>query len=80
MTDKFYYEYAIDEIIEMIKTNILIYYRNWDAMYLDLKEYCNNKDGTEYKKIDYCSLVHFVEEVLAELINCDFLYDFRALE
>lgn len=80
MIDKYYYEYAIDEIVEMIKTNILLYYRNWDKKYLDLKKYCDDKEDVKYEKIDYWNLVHFVEEVLAELINCEYLYDFRALE
>lgn len=80
MIDKFYYEYAIDEIVEMIKTNILLYYRNLDDTFLELRKYCNDKDETPYQKIDYSNLVYFVDETLAELNNIEFLYDFRALE
>lgn len=79
MIDKYYYEYVIDDIIEIIKTNISIYY-NGDDSFFNLKELCKNKDEDTYQRLDYFVLISLVEEVLADLINCDYLYDFRALE
>ena len=82
MIEKYYYENIIDEILEIIKTNLLLYYRNSDDAFLYLKEFCADKEDTKikYKKLNYQELLFFTEEALAELLNCDYLYDFRALE
>lgn len=81
MEKKSYYENIVEEIVELIKTNILLYYRNLDDTFLGIKKYCLEKEEDEkYQKLDYMWLLHFTEEALAELINCEFLYDFRALE
>lgn len=79
MIEKYYYENIIDEMLEIIKTNILIHYNN-DESFLKLKEYCLDKENEKYQKLDYWKLIFFVEEALAELISCDYLYDFRTLE
>ena len=81
MNKKEYYENIVEEMIEFIRTNILLYYRNVDNTFLEIKNYCLEKEENEkYQKLDYMSLLHFTEETLTELINCPFLYDFRELE
>lgn len=80
MIEKFYYEKVIDEIIEVMKTNILLYYGQDNTFEL-LKKYCSTKDDEEkYKPVEYFQLVTFTKETMAELISNKFLYDFRELE
>lgn len=75
-----YEEKLINEIIEMMKTNLLIYYNFDDNSCINLRNHCKDKYDTEYKSVSYQELLFFVEEALADLINCPFLYDFRPLE
>lgn len=79
MIEKYYYEKVIDEIIEMIKTNIIIYYNNDMDSFLGLRKHCNDTNNSN-KDLEYYQLLYFVEETLADLINCNYLYDFRALD
>ncbi len=72
-------EKVIDEIIEMIRNNIEIYYRNNENYFYGLRNYCQRHNDKK-EKISYNQLLFLVEEALAELINCEFLYDFRVLE
>lgn len=77
---KCYHEYVIDEILEIIKDNLILQYNyNEDAL-IDIRDYCNKKAHEKYKNLDNNTLIFFVEEAIAELVNCDFLYDFRSLE
>ena len=80
MNHKLYYEKAMDEIVEMIRDNLILKYCFTDDALLSLKEYCKDKEGKRYKEIPYELLFDFTKEGLKELINCDFLYDFRDLE
>ena len=80
MIEKSYFENIVDEIVELIKTNIIIYYRNKDDTFLNLKEYCNKNFEDKYQNLNYSKLLFFTEEALAELINCNHLYDLRTLE
>lgn len=75
-----YYECLIDEIVSMIKNNILLLYRNDDNAFINMKKYCEDKNNEIYKSIDQLQLVWFVDEVLAELISQDWYYDFRDIE
>ena len=79
MVEKFYYEYVVDEIIEMIKTNLLLYYRNRDNTFEDVRKYCNKREDKVYKKLDQWTLSYFTTSALFELLNY-YLYDFRSLE
>ena len=80
MSHKLYYEKAIEEIIEMIKDNLILKYSYDEEAMPSLKEYCKDKVHKRYKEIPYELLFNFTKEGLKELINCDFLYDFRDLE
>lgn len=80
MIDKSFEEKMITEIIEMLKTNLIIYYKNSDDFCVDLKKYCDENFEKDYKSLPYLQLLFFVEEVLADLINCPYLYDYRSLE
>lgn len=80
MNRKPYYEKIIDEVLEMIKDNIHTYYNYNDNMFPDIKEYCKDKYHKRYELLPYNKLLFFTEEVLADLINCPHLYDFRELE
>ena len=75
-----YYENAIEEIVDMIKTNIYIYLTWSDETFLSLREYCNENYDNEYKSLNYNKLLSFTKEALDELINCHHLYDLRTLE
>lgn len=70
----------IDEIVEMIRANIIIYCNNSDQYFLSLKKYCKENYDKKYKSISYSKLLFYVEEALAELINCPYLYDCRDLD
>lgn len=77
---KCYHEYVIDEIIEIIKDNLILQYNYYEDSLIDIRKYCNQNAKKKYKRLDNNTLLFFVEEAIADLINCDFLYDFRSLE
>lgn len=77
---KFYHEYVINEILEIIKDNLILKYNYDDNALINIRKYCYERAHKRYKKLDYQTLIYFVEEALAELINADFLYDFRDIE
>ena len=79
MEEKSYYEYVVDEIVEMLKTNLLLYYRNRDNSFEALREFCEEREGALYEKLDPWSLSYLVNSSLYELLNY-YLYDFRPLE
>ena len=79
MEEKFYYEYIVDEIVEMFKMNLLLYYRLRDNTFKDIKKYCDKREDNVYQMLDHCTLTHFVKSSLFELLNY-YLYDFRPLE
>lgn len=70
-------EFIIDEIATIIKDNLLLFLFN-DSSLKDLKEYC--KKDFRYKYTPHEDLIYFVKEALFELINKDYLYDFRDIE
>ncbi len=80
MNHKFYSEKIIDEIAEMIRDNLIFRYSYDEDALPSIREYCKDKGRKRYKKIPYELLFDFTKEGLKELINCDFLYDFRDLE
>lgn len=80
MKNKEYSDLLIDEIIEMLKTNLLLMYQCNDDYLINIRNYCKEKDTIKYKPISYEELVFFTEEALADLIKTPFLYDFRPLE
>ena len=80
MNRKWYYEKAIDEIIMLLKDNLIVLYNYNDQALLKLKKYCQDKAHKRYKPMYYSDLVFFAEEALIELINCDYFYDFRDIE
>ena len=80
MNHKCYYEKVIDEIILLLKNNLILFYNYNDQALLELKKYCQDKAHKRYKPIYYSDLVFFTEEALNELINCDYFYDFRDIE
>lgn len=77
---KEYYEKVIDEILTMIKDNLILQYNYNDDALIDIRQYCHNKENSKYKRLDYYTLLFFVEEALAELINCIYLFDLREME
>ena len=80
MIEKFYQEKIIDEMLEMLRTNLIIQYNyNEDAL-INLRKYCKENETDEYSLLPYYQLLSFVEEALADLICCDYLYDFRSIE
>lgn len=77
---KEYYEELIEEISEMIKTNLYIYYNNSDNYLISIKKYCINNIGSRYTSVTQKLLLTFVQEALIDLTNCPYLYDYRSIE
>lgn len=75
-----YEEKIIKEILEMIETNINIYYNESEDNFIGLRELCKDKYDEEIEEIDQQKLVCLVQETLYELIKCRYLYDFRAID
>ena len=80
MNHKWYYEKVIDEIILLLKDNLILLYNFNDQALLELKKFCQDKAHKRYKPMHYRDLVFFAEEALSELINCDYFYDFRDID
>ena len=80
MNHKWYYEKVIDEIILLLKDNLILLYNYNNQALLELKKYCQDKAHKRYKPMHYRDLVFFAEEALSELINCDYFYDFRDID
>lgn len=70
-------QFIIDEITTIIKDNLFLLLLD-DKSLKELKKYCKN--DLNYKYTPYENLICFVNEALAELINKDYLYDFRDIE
>ncbi len=77
---KCYHEKVIEEIIQMLKDNLILIYNFQEDTLKNIREYCLEKAHAKYKNLDYATLVYFTEEALTELINTDFLYDFRDID
>ena len=80
MNHKWYYEKVIDEIIVLLKDNLIVLYNYNDQALLELKNFCQNKIHKRYKPLCYDDLVFFTKEALYELINCNYFYDFRDMD
>ena len=80
MNKKMYHEKVIDEILQLIKDNLVLLYNFNDDALLNIRKYCNKHLNTRYKSLSYQELIYFADEALAELINCPEWYDFRALD
>lgn len=74
---KCYHEYVIDDILQIIKDNLFLLFDFKDDALINIRDYCAKRAHKTYKHLDYDKLICFTEEALAELINTDFLYDFR---
>ncbi len=77
---KYYHEYVIDEILEIIKDNLILKYNYCDCALPNIRKYCNEITNDRYRKLDNQTAIYFVKEAINELINCNFLYDFRDLD
>ncbi len=75
-----YEEKIIEEILEMIETNIKIYYNESMSNFIELRELSRGKYDEINEQISHQKLVSLVQEVLHELMECKHLYDFRILE
>lgn len=80
MVEKYYHEKLIDEIIEMIKTNLIIQYNCNDEVLINLRKHCQEQETDEYDSIPYEQLLSYVQETLVSLICSNYLYDFRSIE
>lgn len=77
---KMYHEKVFEEITKTIMDNLIILYNyNEDAL-INIRKYCYEKARKKYKPLDYNTLIYFIEEALADLVNCPYLYDFRDIE
>lgn len=69
----------IEEIVEMVKDNIKVYMNN-DKYFVGLKTYYKENYYNKTEIISYERLVYLVTDVLVDIINSEYLYDFRELE
>ncbi len=77
---KLYHEHVFNEIAKIIIDNLeIIYWYNRDTLN-NIRDYCIKHDHKRYKPLDYSTLIKFVHEALNEIINCNYLYDFRDIE
>lgn len=74
---KYDIEFVLDEITDMLRRNLSLFLWNDDYL-INLKKYCLEEHNLSYTP--YNDLLYFTEEALADLINVDFLYDFRDIE
>lgn len=77
---KFSHEKVIDEIIGIVKDNLILKYNYDETSLPSIREYCKKISHKRYELLPNEILINFTEEALEELINCSFLYDFRPLE
>lgn len=70
-------EFIINEITNIIKDNLLLLLNKENTL-INLRAYCQNDSQQQYTP--YNDLIYFVKESLMELINIDYLYDFRDIE
>ena len=77
---KEYHDELIKEIITLISDNIYLLYNFNDNTLINLRKHCYENVENEYKPLPYIKLVSFAEEVLSDIFNADYLYDFRELE
>lgn len=75
-----YHEHIFDDIAKIVTDNLIILYNYNDNALINIRNYCQNHAHKRYKPLDYFTLICFLEEALAEIINCNFLYDFRDIE
>lgn len=75
-----YYEEILNEIFKLLKDNTNAYFDYDKEMFPYIRDYCEKHLNEKYEKLSYSKLIFFAEEVLTNLINCPFLYDFRELE
>lgn len=77
---KLYHEYVLDDILKIIKDNLILLYNYHDDALINIRKFCSESTHKRYSHLDNSTVIFFTEEALAELINCDFLYDFRDIE
>lgn len=77
---KCYCEYILEEILQMIKDNLILLYNYKEDALINIREYCVQKNDEKYQPLDYHTLASFADEAIAELVNTDFLYDFRDID
>lgn len=74
------HEQVFKEISQIIVDNLELLYNYNDEALINIRKYCLERTHKRYKPLDYITLIYFTEEALAELINTEFLYDFRDIE
>ncbi len=77
---KTYHEKVFEEIANLIVDNLELLYNYNDNALINIRKYCYEHAHKKYVPLDNDTLIYFVEETLVELINCDFLYDFRDMD
>lgn len=78
--EEFCYEKIINLVVEMIKTNSYIYYNNRPENFKQIRKYCEENEEKSCIEVSQNELQSFTQEILYDLMTCDYLYDFRSLE
>lgn len=78
--EEFCHEKIIKLVVEMIETNIHIYYNNRPEDFKEIRKYCEENEENSCIEVSQNQLQDFTKEILYGLMTCDYLYDFRPLE
>ena len=74
-----YEEFIISEICTIIEDNLKMFLLS-DNKLLKMKFYCKDKTDYKYKSTPYNLIIEFVEEALLDLLNTEYLYDYRDIK
>lgn len=74
---KYDIDFILDEITDMLRANLSLFLYQDDYL-INLKKYCKEEHTLSFTP--YYDLLYFTEEALADLVNADFLYDFRDID
>lgn len=66
---KEYYENIFDEILQLLKDNFELIYRNNDDAFIEMKKYCEKNKNKKYKPLEYFKLLSYTIEALKEFVN-----------
>ena len=64
----------------MIKDHLILLYNYREDALINIREYCTQRIHKNYQPLGYKTLASFTDKAIAELVNTDFLYDFRDID
>ena len=77
---KFWHEKIIDEIVKLIKDNLILIYNYDDYSLTKIRKCCLENYTKRYKPRPYKELVEYTKEAIKEIEKQEHMYDFRDIE